>query len=203
MELEQALSERRAVKSYDPEHVISDDDLRRLFELVVRSPSSFNLQHWRFVLVRDKQRRQLLQAASFGQSQVGECSVAVVVCATLKAHEDAARLWSAAPQAVQDRMVPMISGLYADNSQLQRDEAIRSAGLASMTLMLAARSMGLDTCPMIGFDPKQVAELIELPADHVALMLITLGKAAAEGRTTERLPVNEVVLLESFGGEGL
>ncbi len=203
MELEQALSERRSVKSYDPQHEISDDLLRELFEKVVRSPSSFNLQHWRFVLVRDAERRQQMQAACYGQSHVGECSVDVVVCGKLDAHEDAGRVWADAPAEVTSKMVPMIGGFYATNDQLKRDEAIRSASLASMSLMLMARSMGLDTCPMIGIDPKKVAALIELPDDHIPVMLITLGKAATEGRPSSRLPVNEVVQLETFGGPGL
>ncbi|MFT7463868.1 MAG: nitroreductase, partial [Pseudohongiellaceae bacterium] len=163
MELEQALNERRSVKSYDPQHVISDAELRKLFEMVVRSPSSFNLQHWRFVLVRDAGRREKMQVACYGQSHVGECSVDVVVCGKLDAHEDAAQAWADAPSDVISKMVPMIGGFYATNEQLKRDEAIRSASLAAMSLMLMARSMGLDTCPMIGIDPKKVAELIELP----------------------------------------
>lgn len=203
MELEQVLNERRSVKSYDPNHVISDEELRRLFESVVRSPSSFNLQHWRFVLVRDEERRRQMQGACYGQTHVGECSVDIVVCGKLDAHEDAERVWADAPAEVAGKMVPMIGGFYATNDQLKRDEAIRSASLASMSLMLVARSMGLDTCPMIGIDPKQVAELIGLPDDHIPVMLITLGKAATAGRPSARLPVNEVVRLETFGGAGL
>ena len=56
----------------------------------------------------------------------------------------------------------MIPSFYGKNEQLQRDEAMRSVGIAAQTLMLAAKDMGYDSCPMIGFDPVKVSEIINL-----------------------------------------
>ena len=202
MELRDAVRERRSTKSYS-DRPVDEATLRRIFELVLKSPSSFNLQHTRFVLVRAAERRALLMAASWGQTHVGAAAVDVVVCAKVNAHEDARRSQSHAPDDVAEKVCALIDRIYAGNPQLQRDEAIRSASLASMTLMLAAQAEGLRTCPMIGFDPEKVAEIAGLDADHIPVMLITLGHPGdGAAFPTSRFPMGEVVRLETLGGEG-
>lgn len=203
MELSDVIRARGSVKAYDPTHVVSDEDLRRLFELVVLTPSSFNLQHWRFVVVRDQGLKDQLMGAAWGQAHLGQASADVVICAKLPAHEDAERVWAHAPAEVAGKMTPMIGGFYGKNEALQRDEAIRSGSLAGMTLMLVAQDMGLSTCPMIGFDPARVSEILSIPADHVPVMIVTLGKGAAPARPTARHPLAEVVKLDVFDGPGL
>ena len=82
---------------------------------------------------------------------------------------------------------------------VQRDEVMRSCGIAAQTLMLAAKSMGYDSCPMIGFDPEQVAKLIALPGDHVVGMLLVIGKALKPARPRGgQLPKDEVVITDRF-----
>jgi nitroreductase len=203
MELSDVIRARGSVKRYDPEFELSDQDLRSLFELVVRSPSSFNLQHWRFVAVRDQGLKDQIMAAAWGQPHLGQASVDVVICGKLPAHEDAAEIYGSAPEDVAAKMVPMIGGLYGTNPQLQRDEAIRSGSLAGMTLMYVAQDMGFATCPMIGFDAAKVSELLGIPDDHVPVMIVTLGKGATDARPTERLDVERVVKLDRFDGAGL
>jgi len=175
MDIKDAIKRRRSTKAYDRDRFVDEETLRALFELVLKSPSSFNLQHWRFVVVRDEERRKQLKAASWGQPHVGAAPVDIVVCGKLAAHDDARRGNSHAPHDVLDKLVPLIEGIYANNPQLQRDEAIRTGALASMTLMLAAQSMGMPTCPMIGLDPQKVAEIAGIDAGHVPVMLTTPG----------------------------
>jgi len=204
MDLERVICGRRSLKSFG-ELPLDDDTLRHLFELVRFSPSSFNLQHTRFVVVRDKARRTALRAAAYGQKHVEECGAVIVVAGKLMAHEDIERVQQHVPDpAIRDRIVKTVRGYYENNPQLRRDEAIRSGSLSSMTLMLAAQSMGLATCPMIGFDPKRVAEIVRLPDDHVAVMLIVLGKPGPVAPfPTSRLPLDETVRLETLDGPGL
>ena len=63
MDTFEAIYARRAVKHYDPDHVMPEEDVRRLFEAAIQSPTSFNIQHWRFVVVRDKELRKQIRAA--------------------------------------------------------------------------------------------------------------------------------------------
>ena len=85
----------------------------------------------------------------------------------------------------------MIGQFYEGNEQLQRDEAMRSCGIAGQTLMLTAKAMGYDSCPMIGFDPEQVAQIIQLPEDHVLGFMITVGKAIQPRSSTGRAVVSQ------------
>jgi nitroreductase len=187
------------------EEPLDEVTLRKLFELVRLSPSSFNLQHTRFVVVREKAKRAALRAASYGQKHVEECGADVVVAAKLSAHEDVERVQMHVPDlALRSKLVKTITGYYKDKPAFQRDEAIRSGSLSSMTLMLAAQSMGLVTCPMIGFDPAKVSEIAGLDANHIPVMLIVLGKPGPGAPfPTSRLPLSETVRLETLGGPGL
>ena len=88
---------------------------------------------------------------------------------------------------------------YEGNDQLQRDEAMRSCGIAGQTIMVSAKAMGYDSCPMIGFDPVQVAELIHLPGDHVIGFMIAVGKATKPAWPKPgQLPLSEVIVHNQF-----
>lgn len=204
METTEAIRTRRSIKTYDPDYEITDDTLRELFSVVRQSPSSFNLQHTRFVVIRDRATRQKLKDAAYGQPHVGAAPAVVIVAAKLAAHEDADRANGHAPEDVRAKLVPMIHGMYQGNTHFQRDEAIRSGSIASMTLMLAASDMGLCTCPMIGFDQEAVAEMAGIDDKHVVVMLITLGKRGdGDVFPTSRFELDETVKLESLDGDGL
>ncbi|MGF1448987.1 MAG: nitroreductase family protein [Opitutales bacterium] len=197
-----AIETRRAVKHYDPEHRLTEEEIQKLFSLALLSPTSFNIQNWRFLAVTDPERRQQLRAAAWDQAQVTDASLLVVVCADLKSWEkDPARYWNNAPQPVQDFMVPAIGDFYRGNDPLQRDEAMRSCGIAAQTLMLAATEMGYASCPMIGFDPEKVAELVHLPDDHVIGLLVVIGKGTKDAWPRGgQLPLDEVLFRDRFGG---
>ncbi|MCB1127377.1 MAG: nitroreductase family protein, partial [Verrucomicrobiae bacterium] len=124
----------------------------------------------------------------------------VVLCADLKAWEkNAAGYWRNAPQAVQDFLVPAIAQYYTGRESVQRDECMRSCGLAGQTLMLAAKAMGYDSCPMDGFDFDAVARLINLPADHLISFMIAIGKGTKEAWPRPgQLPYDQVVIENRF-----
>jgi nitroreductase len=179
MNISEAIESRRSIKHYDPDHVMPEEDLAKLLELSMLAPSSFNMQNYRFVVVRDPELRKEIRAAAWDQAQVTDASVLVVMCADLTAHEaDPARYWGHAPQEVQDMIGPMIRPFYEGKPQLIRDEAMRSTALGGMTLMLAAKDLGYDSCPMVGFDPEVVSKLINLPDDHAISFMIAVGKTA-------------------------
>lgn len=195
-----AIEARRSVKHYDADHKMSDDEVKKLFEATILSPTSFNIQNWRFVNVADKALREQVWEASWKQAQVKDASLLVLICADLNATDDRPeRYWANAPEEVSSKLVPMITGFYKDNEQLRRDEALRSVGIASQTMMLAAKAMGYDSCPMIGFDPKKVAEIIKLPDSHIVGLMLTIGKAAQPARERGgQLPLEEVLVTDTF-----
>ena len=173
-----AIKARRAVKHYDPDFAMPAEHEAKLMELFRQSPTSFNLQNWRVVNVKDAALRAQIQEAAWGQEHVTKASLLLILCADLKAWDkQPERYWTDAPQEAQDILVPMIKPFYEGQEQKQRDEAMRSVGIGAQTLMLGAKALGYDSCPMIGFDPDAVAELINLPEDHVVGMMLTIGKS--------------------------
>ncbi|RMG18772.1 MAG: nitroreductase family protein [Planctomycetota bacterium] len=195
-----AIERRRAVKHYDPAHRLSAEEERRLLSLAMLSPTAFNLQHWRFVVVKDPELRKKIRSVAWDQAQVTDASLLIVLCADLKAWErEPSRYWAGAPQEVQDFLLPAIDAYYRDKPRVERDEAMRSCGIAAQTLMLAAKAMGYDSCPMDGFDFDAVGELIGLPEDHVIAMFVAIGKGTKEAWPRPgQLSYEEVVLENTF-----
>jgi nitroreductase len=204
MEFSELIQQRQSVKSYHPDKEISDAELKELFDDVILTPSSFNLQHWTFIAVRDHETKKRLKEAAWGQQQVEDSSVSLLVCGKLDAFKDAPRVYEEAPREIQDKMLPMIKGFYDGKEQVIRDEAIRSASLASMTLMYSAKARGWDTCAMIGFDPDAVTKILKLTPNYIPVMMLVLGFKKDEPRPRSyRRPVSEVVRMESLEGPGL
>jgi len=200
METITAIETRRAIKHYDPEHRMTEDEINQLMSLAMLSPTAFNIQNWRFVLVRNSELRKKVRAAAWDQAQVTDASLLVILCADLKTWEkQPARYWRNAPKEVQDFIVPAIDQYYQGREQVQRDEAMRSCGIAAQTLMLAAKSMGYDSCPMDGFDFDAVGKLINLPEDHVVTMFVAIGEAIKDSWPRGgQLPIEEVVITDNF-----
>ena len=200
MELFDAIYQRRAIKAFDPAHIISADDEKKLFEAAIQAPTSFNIQHWRFVVVRDKNLRAEVRKLGNDQAQITDSSLLVIMTADMKAwQKNPARYWTEAPKEVAELLVGWMGPFHDGREWLQRDEAQRSIGMAMQTLMLAAKGIGLDSCPMIGFDIEAVAKLINLPADHVMGPMVAIGKGTkAPWPKPGQLSLNEVLVDNKF-----
>lgn len=200
MEVSKAVELRRAIKVYDPDHRMSEAEIERLMSLAMLSPTAWNIQNWRFVLVRDPELRKQVRAAAWDQAHVTDASLLVVLTADLKAwKKEPIRYWRHAPQPVQEYILPAMAQFYEGREQLQRDEGMRSCGMAAMTLMLAAQEMGYQSCPMDGFDFDKVGELLNLPEDHAIAMFVAIGKGIREPMPRSGpLPQSEVVVLDRF-----
>ncbi|MDO9050591.1 MAG: nitroreductase family protein [Methylotenera sp.] len=200
MNVSQAIIERRSVKAYDPTHKMTEQEITKLMSLAILSPTAFNIQNWRFVVVDDPALRKEIRKVSWDQAQVEEASLLIVLTADLKAwakHPE--RYWVNAPKPVQDYLVPAIGQYYEGLEQVQRDEAMRSCGMAAMNIMLTAKEMGYDTCPMDGFDFDAVAKLLNLPADHTPAMFVVVGKALKQALPRGgQLAMDEVVIQNKF-----
>lgn len=200
MDLTTAIEQRRSVKHYDPTVRLTQEEFNKLMQLTVLSPTSYNIQHWRFLRVTDSHLRTKLKEAAWGQQQVESASELIILCADTNAWQDRPeRYWADAPLEARNMLVPMLTDFYQNKPQLQRDEAIRSCGIAAQTLMLSAKALGYDSGALVGFDAEQVAALIHLPERYVIGMMIVVGKAAkpANGRGGQ-LPVEEVLFENHF-----
>jgi nitroreductase len=183
METQETIRARVSAAAFDPDRPIDGEELRELVSLACRAPSSFNLQHWRFVAVTDARDRQRLQGVAHGQSKVGQAAAVLIVLGDLRGHELVTEALGPNVRrgdltaAVADRWGQQALRHYAE-PRLARDEAIRSASLAAMTLMLAAADRGLASAPLIGFDVERLRQEFQIPNRYVPVMLLALGHPA-------------------------
>ena len=200
MDMFDAINTRRAIKHYDPEHRLTDEEIQKLLEATIQAPTSFNIQHWRFVLLTDPELRKQVRAAGNDQAQMTDASLLVLFTGDVKAWKKSPeRYWRNAPKEVADLLVGWMGPFHEGDEQLQRDEAMRSIGIAMQTLMLAATGMGYQSCPMIGFDRDAVAKLVGLPEDHVIGPMVAIGKGTSEAWPKPgQLSLDEVVVRNRF-----
>lgn len=197
----ESIYKRRAVKHFDPNHTMTKEEERKLFEATIQSPTSFNIQHWRFVILRDKELRAKIRK-EFGndQAQMTDASLLVLFTADVMGWKKSPeRYWVNAPKEVAELLVNWMGPFHEGREWLQRDEAQRSIGMAMQTMMLAAQDLGYQSCPMIGFDDKEVAKLINLPKDHIMGPMVAIGKGIKEPWPKPgQLPLEEILFENSF-----
>ncbi|HOX27007.1 MAG TPA: nitroreductase family protein [Candidatus Krumholzibacteria bacterium] len=203
MDVRRAIESRRSIQHFDPAFRLDPRVVDELLALTLLSPTSFNIQHCRYVIVDDPELRRQLRAVSYDQSQVTDASLLVVVCADLQAwRKQPERYWRHVSAPLRASFVAAMRDYYESNEQAQRDECLRSTGIAAQTLMLAAEGFGLGSCPMNGFDPDAVARLIGLPADHVLSLFVAIGKPLRPAHPRGgRLPPSEVIVRDRFPQE--
>ena len=151
-------------------------------------------------MIDDPELRQQVRANGNDQAQMTDASLLVLMTGDVKAWEkDPQRYWKNAPQEVADLLVNWMGPFHEGDDQLQRDEAMRSIGMAMQTLMVAATAMGYESCPMIGFDRDAVGKLVNIPDDHVVGPLVAIGKGIKDPWPKPgQLGLDEVVIKNRF-----
>lgn len=198
------LKNRYAVRQYQKDHVIPSEELKEILQLAQTAPSAWNLHHWRVVVIQDPAQKRAISPIAYNQRQVVESSVVFVILGDLEANKTAdpvhkplieAGLMSeqAYHQALKD-----IESAYQAPLSTRRESAFLNASLFAMQLMLALKSKGYDSVPMGGFDADQLIEELRIPDRYIPIMMIAAGVAAAPAYKTIRLPIEDVVIHESF-----
>tara|TARA_B100000614_G_scaffold49707_1_gene42725 strand:- start:395 stop:1000 length:606 start_codon:yes stop_codon:yes gene_type:complete len=195
-----AIKTRRAIKKFDNTYKMSDEQVQSLMKLTLLSPTSYNQQNWRFVTVTDQKVKEQIHVAARNQAQPLDGSLVILLCGNMNAwKDDPMRYWKNHPLEKQEHVRDALHKKYSDSPQNRRDEAMRSCGFAAQTIMLAAKQMGLDSCPMVGFEYDEMAKIINLPSDHIIVMMIVVGKAASPAAERGgQLSLDEVVFENKF-----
>lgn len=195
-----AIKTRRAIKKFDKTYKMTDEQIRSLMGLTILSPTSYNHQNWRFITVTDQSIKDRISKAARNQAQPSDGSLVIILCGNMNAwNQDPLRYWKNSTTEKQEHVKNALYTKYADSAQNRRDEAIRSCGFAGQTIMLAARQMGLDSCPMVGFEYDELAKIINLPDDHMIVLMIVVGKAAEPAAPRGgQLSLDQVVFENKF-----
>lgn len=183
------LNWRYATKQFDPKRKISAQDWATLEEALLLTPSSGGLQPWKFIVVTDPAVRAKLTPASYGQAQISDASHLVVFASRNnfgEADVDAHLNNVAKAQGIPVEALAALRGMLVGGIVKSMDETVRNAWARNQTyialgnLLTSASLLGIDACPMEGFDRSQYDEILGLKAQGLAAAVIaTLGYRSA------------------------
>jgi nitroreductase len=177
----ESIVSRRATKYYDPAATLSDDQIQELVRIATTAPTSFHLQNWRFIAVRTPEAKARLSPIAWSQPAITDAAVTFIVCGQFAdSNVIPARLAPVVEAGIMPaNLVPdweiPARDLYMEYPQRQRDEAVRTGTFGAAAMIYAARSLGLGSTPMIGFDDEAVHREFGLARDEVPVMLLSIG----------------------------
>ncbi|GED71513.1 putative NAD(P)H nitroreductase YodC [Brevibacillus reuszeri] len=201
---EQVMEARHSVRKYDPTATIPQGELNEILRLAASAPSSWNLQHWRFLVVTDPAIKEKLLPIAFNQQQVVDAYATIIILGDLEADKSAHLVYDEAVanghmnESVRDTLIAQIEGAYKSNPEIARDEAIRNSSYAAMQLMLAAKAKGYDTCPMGGYNRDALIKELNIPSRYLPTLMLTVGKASVQAHPTARFGLDQLVINNSF-----
>lgn len=198
---------RYAVKKFDASRKIDNSTWDALEQTLVLTPSSFGLQPWKFLVITSQAVKEQLKPASWNQSQVTDCSHHVVFCAKANVTEADVDLFIKRVVEVRGSEVQSLKG-YRDVIAGFAAKAAKEGWLRQWTakqvyialgnLMTSAAALGVDTCPMEGFEPAKYDEILGLPAEGLnAVVGCCVGYRSADDRYATakkvRFPIEELI----------
>ena len=200
METIELIKQRISANKFDAARSLSEAEIKELVSYATEAPSAYNIQNWRFVAVTAPEEKARLKSLAYNQQKVADAAVTFIVLGDLRGYEKLPQIMKPmvdsglVDQGMADGWVKAATSSYSGDEQFARDEAIRSASFAAMTLMIAAQAKGLVTGPMIGFDPAGVKREFNIPDRYVPVMLLTVGyPAPGNWPRKPRLSVDEVL----------
>lgn len=202
MDFEKLIEKRRSANNFIKGIVITEQDLKPIFNDVKLAPSAFNLQHTEYITVLNPDVKEQLRKAAYGQYKVHSSSAVIIVTSDRYAYKKTEKLNEGMKNLGMindcqlEQLVKDNTLFYEERGEeFMKEEAVRNASLSAMLFMLAAKNRGWDTCPMIGFDQQQVREILHIPPTHEIVLMIAVGKEKEESRNLRgyRKPVNEFV----------
>ncbi|MGA9379641.1 MAG: nitroreductase family protein [Phormidium sp.] len=207
--LKEAVEERRAARSFRPDP-IPEQVLSEILRLGVRAPSGYNLQPWRFIVVKEQENKEKLKACAFNQRQVSEAPVVLICCGDRLVSqpeyiESIIKLGieaQAMNEAFANYMREQIPVLFEYHPCFESVEAWtnRHTMLAVAHIMIVAKSFGVDSCPMEGFVTAQVKEAFNIPEHLDVCCLLPLGYADEPFKLYGgRFKIEQVCYSESYG----
>ncbi len=193
----ETMHRRNGTKEFDKNATITQEELEEILNDSITAPSSFNLQHWHFLVFHNDEAKQSLLPIAFGQEKVTDAAATVAILADKEAnHNIDAAFGPLVEQEVitkdiMENMRSTINKIY-ENEKAAHDTALVNAGLVSMQVMLAAEARGYDTLAMGGFSGDKLKEEFNISDRYEPIMLISIGKEAWTPTKTPRMGIDQV-----------
>ena len=173
--------ERRSVNFFDKNREINDKTLQEIVNLAVLAPSAFNLQPWRIIVVSTEVSKKMLYDLANKQEKIIEASVTLIIIGNKKGYAETNPVWEEMLQSVGNNH-EMVDGakqaagfLYGSSEERKLKFAESNAGLLAMSIMIAAKELGIDTHPMSGIDFEGIHKGFNLQESETVVMAICMG----------------------------
>ncbi|MFC7098181.1 nitroreductase family protein [Halobaculum marinum] len=209
MEYEEVVTTRRSLHEYSDEEV-SEETLEDIVEQATYAPSSFNLQPWEFLVVRDDDALATLAEVANGQEHIEQASATLVVLGDLDPSRHAEPVFQdwldkgyIPDEETKGYLVDTVDGMADLPEEERRVWTNRSTALVAQQFMTAAWNQGVATLPMEGFDADALVDEFDIGAEYEPVMLIAVGYPAEDAGELQaerkyRRPVDEVLHYDSF-----
>ncbi len=198
-----AMDYRHACKLFDIKQRIDEEDMRFILEAGRKSPSSFGQEPWRFLVITNEKLKEELRPLCWNQPQITSCSHLVVVLASI----ESVRPSSGTPakrfgrRELPPEQIEAYIELYSTflSDTFSSDEktlawSAKQCYIAAANMMTGAASIGIDSCPIEGFEKESVESLLELDTTkHQVALLLPFGYRANKQSKQIRLPLEEIV----------
>ncbi|MGB5991095.1 MAG: nitroreductase family protein [Desulfobacterales bacterium] len=185
MDFYDVITKRRAVNFFDPDKDVPDEILKQIIETAAKAPSSFNLQPWSLIILRDLEEKKRLQELAWNQPKVSEAPITLIVLADRDGWKEGHRfagknfqeMVKAGSMTEEQRQwfLDACTSLYGESDERQQAFACKNTGFFAMALMLAAKNLGLETHPMDGFDHEAVRKAFNIPDNYWIPLLLSVG----------------------------
>ncbi len=207
--LKEAIEQRRAARSFAPDPIPAAI-LEEVLRLGTRSPSGYNLQPWRLIVLCDQENRDTLKTCAFDQRQIGEAPVVLICCGDRSAAqpdniEAVIQLGdseNAMSEPFAEYMRSQIPPFFEHHPSFGSMETWtnRHTMLAVAHIMIVAKSYGVDSCPMEGFVTAQVKTAFQIPETVDVCCIVCLGYMAEPFKQYGgRFPLEQVCFAETYG----
>lgn len=201
--LAELLRRRASIRKFKPDP-IPEAVLREILDLGRLAPSEWNLQPWRFIVVREESNRRALAEACPGQSWVGEAPVILIACGDTLAWEEAsARLQEMiaagkSEASKESEHLELIRTSYA-SPELALAFAVNNTFIALQQIALVALAYDISSCWIGGFDEQAIKQRFQIPGQHVVAALLPMGYAGEPVEPAPKLPLERVSFAERYG----
>lgn len=181
METKTLFNERRSVNFFDKTKELDEQKLKGIINLAVLAPSAFNLQPWRIIVVKTEESKKKLFNLANQQEKILEASVNLLIIGNKEGYADNNPVWAemllsvGGNQEMVNGAKQAASSLYGSSEERKLKFAESNAGLLSMSLMIAAKELGVDSHPMSGIDFEGIHKEFGLEKGETVVMNITLG----------------------------
>ena len=179
MLLKDVFTERRSVNFFNPEKEVTNETLKEIVELAGLAPSAFNLQPWRLIAVRSDAQKEVLFQNANKQPKIKEAPVSLIVVGDREGYSPDNSAWAELKAMIGDEQAQGAIGaagfLYGSSEERKIKFAESNAGLYAMSIMLAAKELGVDSHAMSGVDFEGIKKAFNLKANEEVVMLIGLG----------------------------